>query len=812
MPKRSDPPPKAAAPGIFDKGLPAAEDVERFVLGSILLGHVPLTEIPLQPEDFSLESHRRIWGRMNDLAGRGEKVDRITLANELMSQGQIDSIGGFSYLVSLDEGLPELANLDAYVRIVQEKSRLRQLIFAGQRQIDRALMGDTAAAEIATEAAEKLVEIQMAGDDQAGGGQTPLQVVENFPGGIDTFMNPTLQARGLPTGLKRVDEMIGGLERGNVYILAARPSMGKAQPLDEPVVMADGTSRPIGSLQIGDKIASPDAELSEVLGIFPQGVKSIFTVTFRDGRSTRCCADHLWTITCRHWGEKTVTTRELQRLLTRKRYKNRIYIPVTQGFFGSERELPLDPWFMGYLLGNGNMTGTSPIVTVPFPEMVEKVRGCVEAIGLNLNHVSRYDYRIAQTNRWAKGTSGVKPNPLASLLATLGVHRKRCFEKSIPNCFMLADRDSRLEILRGLLDSDGTAEKTGAIVFSSSSRTMALQVRDLARSVGCLSACNKKATPHFTYKGVRKQGIDAWVVTISPPNHKLAFFYQKSKLERASHKTRLQRLNVESVLEEICEEECVCISVSHPTGLYVTSEYICTHNTALALNIAQFLALDERLHKAPVVLSLEMSNSSLMTRMMCSAGRVNMHEFRNGRLGQDERRKLQMAMADLNDSRLMLYDNIKTMPEIMKALRKEAARGMHLAVVDYLQLIGSHGKVENRNQEVSLISRQFKLAAKELDVPLLILSQLSRLGERRADQRPRLDDLRDSGSIEQDADVVMFIFREEVYKKDRSDLKGVAELIVGKQRNGDIGTVPLRFIGHLTRFEDRSDWTEPEGQ
>jgi replicative DNA helicase len=141
-----------------------------------------------------------------------------------------------------------------------------------------------------------------------------------------------------------------------------------------------------------------------------------------------------------------------------------------------------------------------------------------------------------------------------------------------------------------------------------------------------------------------------------------------------------------------------------------------------------------------------------------------------------------------------------------KLRRLKAQHGLSLVVIDYLQLMSSRGRSENRNQEVSAISRGLKLLAKDLDVPFLVLSQLSRAAETRpGDGTPQLSDLRDSGSIEQDADLVMFIYREEVYKRDREDLKGLADIIIAKQRNGPIGKVPLRFLGAYTRFENRID-------
>ena len=441
----------------FEKGLPASIDAERFVLGSVLINQDVYFQIAgaVEPEDFSLEKHRRIFARMKDLYDRGIKIDRVTIAEELSKQGQLDSVDGLSYLVSLDDGLPSISNLDSYIRIVKDKATLRKLIFSAQKLIDRCLIGEEEPDEILASAEESLLKL---GEARAGERlESPASVIEKFPGGISAFLDPSQRVSGLSTGFAKFDEMTGGMHGGELIILAARPSMGK---------------------------------------------------------------------------------------------------------------------------------------------------------------------------------------------------------------------------------------------------------------------------------------------------------------------------------------------------------------TALALNIAQHVATHPQMRKPVAVFSLEMSSASLLTRLLCAAARVDQHKYRAGYLNQDERRKLQVALADLTESPLFLDDTagVNLMDVHAKLRRMKAEHGLSLVVVDYLQLMSSRGRSENRNQEVSAISRGLKLMAKDLDVPFLVLSQLSRAAETRVgDHKPQLSDLRDSGSIEQDADLVMFIFREEVYKRDREDLKGLADLIIAKQRNGPIGTVPLRFLGQFTRFENRAE-------
>jgi len=227
--------------------------------------------------------------------------------------------------------------------------------------------------------------------------------------------------------------------------------------------------------------------------------------------------------------------------------------------------------------------------------------------------------------------------------------------------------------------------------------------------------------------------------------------------------------------------------------------------TAFAMNIAENAAILDG--KVVGVFSLEMSNEALLQRLLCSVARVDSHKFRTGSLWQEDMRKIASALEKLTHAPIFIDDTpgIALSEMRAKARRlKQSARGLDLIIVDYLQLMsGGSRRYENRTQEVSAISRGLKALAKELAVPVVALSQLSRAPESRGagDHRPQLADLRESGSIEQDADVVAFIFREEVYKPDEPELEGIAEILVRKQRNGPTGTVKLAFLKSSTRFE-----------
>ena len=220
--------------------------------------------------------------------------------------------------------------------------------------------------------------------------------------------------------------------------------------------------------------------------------------------------------------------------------------------------------------------------------------------------------------------------------------------------------------------------------------------------------------------------------------------------------------------------------------------------TALALNMAQYAAKNANVVG---IFSLEMSAEQLVSRLLCSEARVDAHRLRTGYLNREEwARRLCETKVFIDDSAA-----VSVMEMRAKCRRLKAEHGLDLLIVDYLQLMAGRGRTESRQQEVSQISRDLKGLAKELDIPVVALSQLSRAPEQRSEHKPQLSDLRESGAIEQDSDVVCFIYREELYNP-TDENQGTAELIIGKQRNGPTGMVQLAFLKEFTRFENM--WRE----
>ncbi|MBT4837974.1 MAG: replicative DNA helicase [Methylococcales bacterium] len=240
-----------------------------------------------------------------------------------------------------------------------------------------------------------------------------------------------------------------------------------------------------------------------------------------------------------------------------------------------------------------------------------------------------------------------------------------------------------------------------------------------------------------------------------------------------------------------------------PADLIIVAGRPSMGKTTLAMNIAENIAIESQ--KAVAVFSMEMPGEALAMRMMSSLGRIDQHKVRTGKLSDDDWPRLTSAISLLSEAPLFIDDSPALTPADLRSrarrLVREQKTDLGLIVIDYIQLMRSHEKADNRTGEVSAISRGLKSLAKELDVPVIALSQLNRNLEQRPNKRPVMADLRESGSIEQDADLIVFIYRDEVYNPESPE-KGKAEIIISKQRNGPIGTINLTFMGQYTKFEN----------
>jgi replicative DNA helicase len=787
---------------------PHSVEAEQSVLGGLLLDNSAWDRVAdlIGESDFYRADHRVIYRAIAKLIEHGRPADVITVGEALESTKDLPSVGGLPYLSALAANTPSAANIRRYAEIVRERAILRKLAEVATEIAENAYnpMGREPT-QLLDEAESKVFEIAEQGARGGAGFQDmpPLltQVVER----IDMLYNRDNQSdvTGVPTGFVDLDRMTSGLQPGDLIIVAGRPSMGKAQPLDAKVKTVSGWKR-MGELRLGDELASVDGRRSLVAGLYPQRRRQLYRATFSDGRSTECCAEHLWKVHCRDWeAPRVLSTERVAAMLGAARYKHRLWIDMPSGEFGHREALPVEPWMLGALLGDGKLSGGSVRFSTADAEMLKPLQTRAgEAYALRA--AGGYDWRVVQAGgHRVRGRQGVEPIPLVTALKHLGLWGIKSQQKFIPEIYLTADRAARLDLLRGLLDTDGWVERWGSMRFCSSSERLANDVVELVRSLGGWCTVRSKRTS-YTYGREKRAGLPTYICNIHYDDPK-SLFLLGHKQGRALTRPERSWRPVFVSIEPTRVGEAQCIAVTHPSRLYLTDDYVVTHNTSLAMNIAENVALESGL---PIgVFSMEMGAAQLVMRMLGSVGKLDQHKLRTGRLHDEEWQKLTHAVGKLNEAPIFIDETAALNPLELRARARRLARQhkkLGLIVIDYLQLMSASGQGENRATELSEISRGMKALAKELNVPVIALSQLNRSLEQRPNKRPVMSDLRESGALEQDADLILFIYRDEVYNPETSD-KGIAEVIIGKQRNGPIGTVRLAFLGEYTRFENLAD-------
>ncbi len=370
-------------------------------------------------------------------------------------------------------------------------------------------------------------------------------------------------------------------------MLFGPPGGGKAQPLDAKVKGLTGWHR-IGDLAVGDRIASVDGKDSTVMGVYPQGKLKVWTVVFSDETSVECGADHLWTVTHKDWlSSRTMATKDIQAAITKPTNTGRLYVPLVSGDFGVDDDLLMDPYLLGLLLGDGCfVSGGCVYYSAGDDEVLQRFKSALPPTR-EVRHNYAYDWRIIKSAA-ARGGSGEgnRASDVRNCINALGLGDKKSIDKFIPSQYLLASKESRIALLRGLLDSDGYAEPSNKLCYATSSPRLRDDVASLARSLGAVvSICNK--FPFHTYKGERRQGSDSWVLFFHNPfGRELATLQRHINKWTGEPRQSMGRRTIKAVIESDREEEMVCIKVSHPTETYITNDYIVTHNTTLAHHIA----------------------------------------------------------------------------------------------------------------------------------------------------------------------------------------------------------------------------------
>jgi len=548
---------------------------------------------------------------------------------------------------------------------------------------------------------------------------------------------------------------------------------------------------------------------------------------------------------------EVVTTADIRRALRCRGAERGLNhaVPMTAPLELPESDLPVPPYALGVWLGDGHSDGAR--FTSADPEVAEHV--VASGVAVTGGHTGLL-YRAAFQTRLVtpkvhacavcgapftpknasvrtcgrscggKARFGTPPvpapkcercgGPTVGLLPGTGLCQ-RCWKESgtrqaalrsvgvlgnkhIPASYLRASVTQRRALLAGLLDTDGTVTASGSIQFAVTSERLAWDARELVLSLGYRCSIATKRV-----SGRTEASSTCYTLTFTTSDQVFRLSrkqrVQKERLHNYPQRTRWRYI---VDVRPVPSVPVRCVQVDNADHLYLAGRgMIPTHNSTLALDFARSAAIKAGLSTA--FFSLEMGRNEITMRLLSAEAKVSLHTMRTGQMSDDDWTRLARRMSEVADAPLFIDDspNMSMMEIRAKCRRLKQRHDLRLVIIDYLQLMSSPKRVENRQQEVSEMSRSLKLLAKEIDVPVIALSQLNRGPEQRTDKKPLLSDLRESGSIEQDSDVVILLHREDLYERE-SPRAGEADLIVAKHRNGPTTTVTVAFQGHYSRFVD----------
>jgi len=785
-------------------------NIERSVLSSILFDPAIYEDVAavLKPSDFYHPFHQNLFAAMEELFREDQPIDEEFLKEKLTIKNQFDEHAFLEILAA-----NPMSNTSAYVKEIKEKAIKRELVHLTTQIKKITVEQDLPVTDVIDEIQSKLYKITT---------QTSNQEFKDSAEVMKATLEHLLKMKergnsiliGLDTGFRDLNVKTAGFSPGDLIIIAARPSMGKCLGKGTKVLMYDGTLKNVEDVVVGDLLMGDDSTPRRVLSI-ARGRERMYWVRQNKGIDYRVNESHILSLkrsrtegAHRHGDLLNISVREF--LQKSPKFQNN-YKGYKVAVEFEAKDVPIEPYFLGLWLGDGRQSDVR--ITTCDKEVVEYLEKYAKRLGLGLKVYQDLGKAPVYAITGQKGASG----SLQEKLRELGLLKR----KHIPHLFLANSSEVRLELLAGLIDSDGHYdEQCGGYEIIQKSLELAKQIKFLCDTLGFRTSLIEKKVDYNdqkrSYYRVRFFGdVDRIPVRV-----------ERKKAKEWSCKRSWNQTGIKIEYDRVDDYYGFEIDGNR---LFLLEDCTVTHNTAFSLNIAQSV-LDQ--NKGVVIFSLEMPAEQLMMRMLSAKACIPLQRLRVGNLSDMEWSEIS-RLSDYYDKKKLFIDdegsiNVHQLRAKLRKLKSQHPE-ISLAIIDYLQLM-SGSQSRDRHLEISEISRSLKMLARELDMPIIALSQLNRSLESRIDKRPMLSDLRESGAIEQDADVILFVYRDDVYKikeaKQRMEearKKGEkldiqieekpveeAEIIIGKQRNGPTGVVKLWFHKEYVKFAEEAAQTVRE--
>ena len=580
--------------------------------------------------------------------------------------------------------------------------------------------------------------------------------------------NKVCGSMGKRTGFELLQHDFITYQPGHLWVIGAWTSVGKAQP-GTSIIRTPGLPIEFKNVKVGDIVCSSSGGRQTVTGVFPQGEKEIFEITFTDGRKARCCDDHLWKYRAK---DKPWTVGPLKEIKNRGKAQ-RINIPIHGAIEYGKKDLPLDPYVFGILLGDGSFRSSSVRLTTSKKDIADKVESLLP-VGDCLIHCREIEYSITT------GSRNKTPSKTMQAIESCGLRGCYSTQKFIPECYLTSSVEDRRKLLDGLISTDGHVAKgsTCAIEYSTSSERLAINVVDLVRGLGGFASIAKRENPKYTHNGEERTG---------EANYRVVITLDGFSKERA----RKRSMRIISIVP-VGREEAFCISVSGQDNLYITDDYVVTHNTAFMVEaVNRFLA--ENAGGRVAIFSTEMTEEQNVARILANTTGINANVILSGQMNDNHKERVDAHKLAVAAMRLNIYDKLRDVDDIMAQCRKLAhSGGIDIVWIDFIQNLSRPGS-KSPYEMFSQIAKDLQALAHDLRCTVVCLSQLPNHAGR---EDTGILEFKGAGEIAAACDVGVLMKRA---KEDKTQIL----FDVRKNRHGKCGKYLLQFDNGWTRIIEK---------
>lgn len=782
--------------------------LERFLLASLFMEPDKIVDVidKLKPNMFTFEPNGIIYDVMTQMYANKLHVDENTvwcrikesnLDSKLLTEDDVRKIAdGYGCIVS---GHGARAYADAiqsnYIQRLATEKVTGILELLQSKKLD--------AKTIADKLSKAAIDVTDASDKEGKFSKPDIDVDE-----IEEILRKKVETKdqytvGLPTGIQSVDFVMDGLQKGRLYGLLAESGCGKEQPLYSKILTPTGWTT-MGEISIGDKIIGSDGNHHNVVGVYPQGVKDVYRVYFKDGDYADCGLEHLWYTEssldrCKRRSGSVKTTKEIMETMyyecKNKKALNHAIPFVKPINFDNNVELKLDPYVLGVIIGDGHISDAIVIHNVE-KDIMNKVNILLSE-DEEINFLNRDNKVIGCLIRNKKRSN--KPTNTKQAIIEYGLLGKRSYEKFIPKDYLFSTVENRVSLLQGLIDTDGYLNSNDGKFFEYS--TMSEQLKDdvifLVKSLGGRATWSSRMGS-YTKNGQKIQTRINYRIRIIFYNGIIPCSSEKNLSKYSDLGFRRQRI-IEKI-EHVGKHECKCIMVDSPDSLYVTDNFILTHNTTLSLQIGQHIS--DTLNKKVLLMSFEMANQELSLKLCGNDNKISHSALsktykyitdmiNEGRFSTYEegiqyiKNKLIAGKRKLEKSNIKVFEHPNPDVRVIEsAVRKFVLQEgeLDLLILDHLDLCHNH---QNQVNDLYVLTKKLKDIAKLYDIPVLALHQFNRELKQNNDYYPSMHNSRGGAGLINNADCIMLIYRPEIYSsliEEKPELQGVCKIIWDKMR------------------------------